>query len=411
MDSSLVIPKRIEKWAKEKPEIASLLASRYGDALMKAYEDLDVSLLYQSVTHGIGHIERTMLFGALIAKNEKLSESDTKDVLLCCAYHDIGRTDDHYDLGHGRQSAKMIREGEHLRSLFTEPEAAMAAIHSHSIPDGEAEDAPLIYNVKNLDKSILYTACLKDADNIDRVRLYDLDVSFLRFAGTRAMVPLAYWVLEEYLKKHTVLCFGDSNTYGYNPRTGTRYPSYMRYPAVLQRFLGEDYTVIAEGLNGRTTAFPKEGIVWKSGLYALEPVIASHYPVDTLVIMLGTNDCAAELDLEAEDIAGGMEKLIIAARDLLTEKQGYRPRIILVCPPHLEESVLSGPFCEEMNAKSIEVSKRLPALYEELAEKQNAGYLDLDGAIRFSEIDSEHLRPFDTYRVAGMLAEMIRDQK
>lgn len=395
----------------EKPEIASLLASRYGDALMKAYEDLDVSLLYQSVTHGIGHIERTMLFGALIAKNEKLSESDTKDVLLCCAYHDIGRTDDHYDLGHGRQSAEMIREGEHLRSLFTEPEAAMAAIHSHSIPDGEAEDAPILYNVKNLDKSVLYTACLKDADNIDRVRIYDLDESFLRFAGTRAMVPLAYWVLEKYLKKHTVLCFGDSNTYGYNPRTGTRYPSYMRYPAVLQRFLGEDYTVIAEGLNGRTTAFPKEGIVWKSGLYAVEPVIASHYPVDTLVIMLGTNDCAAELELEAEYIAGGMEKLIIAARDLLTEKQGYSPRIILVCPPHLEESVLSGPFSEEMNAKSIEVSKRLPELYKELAKKQNAGYLDLDGTIRFSEIDSEHLRPFDTYRVAGMLADLIREQE
>lgn len=411
MDSSLVIPKRIEKWAMEKPEIASLLASQYGDALMKAYEDLDVSLLYQSVTHGIGHIERTMLFGALIAKNEKLSESDTKDVLLCCAYHDIGRTDDHYDLGHGRQSAEMIREGEHLRSLFTEPEAAMAAIHSHSIPDGEAEDAPILYNVKNLDKSVLYTACLKDADNIDRVRIYDLDESFLRFAGTRAMVPLAYWVLEKYLKKHTVLCFGDSNTYGYNPRTGTRYPSYMRYPAVLQRFLGEDYTVIAEGLNGRTTAFPKEGIVWKSGLYAVEPVIASHYPVDTLVIMLGTNDCAAELELEAEDIAGGMEKLIIAARDLLTEKQGYSPRIILVCPPHLEESVLSGPFSEEMNAKSIEVSKRLPELYKELAKKQNAGYLDLDGTIRFSEIDSEHLRPFDTYRVAGMLADLIREQE
>lgn len=409
MDPLLVIPRRIEKWAVEKPELSSLLASPYGDALMKAYEELDLSLLYQSVTHGLGHIERTMLFGALIAKNEKLSPEDTRDVLLCCAYHDIGRVNDSYDLGHGRQSAEMIRGNVVLHSLFTEPEAAMAAIHSHSIPDGEAEDAPLIYNVKKLDKSALYTACLKDADNIDRVRIYDLDVHFLRFAGTRAMVPLAYWVLEEYLKKHTVLCFGDSNTYGYNPRTGTRYPSYMRYPAVLQRFLGEDYCVIAEGLNGRTTAFARDGLAWKSGLYAVEPVIASHYPVDTLVLMLGTNDCAAELELEAEDIAGGMEKLITAARDLLAEKQGYRPRIILVCPPHLEESVLTGPCSEEMNARSIEVSKRLPELYRELAEKQNVDFLDLDGAIRFSEIDSEHLRPFDTYRIAGMLADLIRE--
>ena len=409
VDPLLVIPRRIEKWAEKKPEIAALLASEYGDALMKAYDELDVSLLYQSVTHGIGHIERTMLFGALIAKNEKLGPTETRDVLLCCSYHDIGRTDDRYDIGHGRKSAEKIRDGERLRSLFTEPEAAMAAIHAHSIPDGEAEDAPLIYNVKDLDKSALYTACLKDADNIDRVRIYDLDVSFLRFAGTRAMVPLAWWVLDAYLKKHTVLCFGDSNTYGYNPRTETRYPSFFRYPVILQQFLGDEYEVIAEGLNGRTTAYPMDGLLWKSGLYAVEPVLASHFPVDTLVIMLGTNDCAADLGLEAEEITDGMQRLITAARKILMEKQGYEPCIILVCPPHFEDSILKGRFAEQVNRKSIEVSKVLPGSYEKLAEKLGCVYLNLDGVIRFSDIDSEHLRPFDHYRVAGMLADVIRE--
>ncbi len=200
MDPSLIIPRRIEKWAEEKPEIAALMASEYGEALLKAYEELDLSLLYQSVTHGIGHIERTMFFGAMIAMNEKLSAVDTRDILLCCSYHDIGRTDDRYDLEHGRKSAEKIREGETLRSLFAEPEAAMSAIHAHSVPDGEANDAPIIYNVKKLDKSALYTACLKDADNIDRVRIYDLDESFLRFPKTKEMVPLAWWLLDAYLK-------------------------------------------------------------------------------------------------------------------------------------------------------------------------------------------------------------------
>lgn len=411
MDPSLVIPRRIEKWAVEKPGIDSLLKTGYGDALMKAYEELDLSLLYQSVTHGIGHIERVMLFGALIAKNEKLSPEETKDVLLCCAYHDIGRVNDSYDVEHGRHSAEMIRDSESLRSLFSEPEAAMAAIHAHSVPDGKAEDAPVIYNVRDLNKSVLYTTCLKDADNIDRVRIYDLDVRFLRFAGTRAMVPLAWWVLDAYLKKHTVLCFGDSNTYGYNPRTEARYPSYFRYPDILQQFLGEEYNVIGEGLNGRTTAFTRKGQPWKSGLYAVEAVLASHYPVDTLVLMLGTNDCSTELDLDAAEIAGGMEKLLTAARDLLREKQGYDPRIILVCPPHLEESVQTGPFAGEMNEKSIRASRELPERYEKLAAKYACGFLNLDGTVRFSEIDSEHLRPFDNYRIAGMLADMIRKEE
>lgn len=407
MDPSLVIPRRIEKWAKERPEIAALMASQYGDALIEAYESLDVSLLYQSVTHGVGHIERTMFFGAMIAMNERLSADETRDVLLCCSYHDIGRTDDRYDLDHGRKSAEMIGKGESLRSLFSEPEAAMAAIHAHSVPDDEAGDAPVIYNVKKLDKSTLYTACLKDADNIDRVRIYDLDESFLRFPKTREMVPLAWWLLDAYLKKHTVLCFGDSNTYGYNPRTTSRYPPYFRYPDILQQFLGDEYKVISEGLNGRTTAFAISGLKWRSGLYAVEPVLASHYPIDTLVVMLGTNDCAAELDLEARDIAGGMEELLITSRELLKEKQGYEPQIIIVCPPHFEESIKTGPFAGEMNDKSIEASKELPKLYRELADKLGCRYLDLDGSIRFSDIDSEHLRPFDNYRLAGMLSEMI----
>ena len=409
MDASLVIPRRIEKWAAERPEIAALMASEYGKALLKAYEELDLSLLYQSVTHGIGHIERTMFFGAMIAMNEKLSAVDTWDILLCCSYHDIGRTDDRYDLEHGRRSAEKIREGEILRALFTEPEAAMAAIHAHSVPDSEAEDAPLIYNVKKLDKSALYTACLKDADNIDRVRIYDLDESFLRFPKTREMVPLAWWLLDAYLKKHTVLCYGDSNTYGYNPRTEGRYPSYFRYPNILQQFLGNEYKVIAEGLNGRTTAFPKAGLIWKSGLYAVEPILASHYPVDTLVVMLGTNDCAAELELGSVDITKGLEKLLVTAKELLMEKQGYEPRVIVVCPPHLEESIMEGPFAEEMNSRSIEVSKAFPGLYEKLAMKLNCEYLNLDGTIRFSEIDSEHLKPFDCYRVAMILAEIISE--
>ena len=411
MENELIIPRRIKRWALESPEIASLLTSAYGTALLEAYRDLDCSILYKSVTHGVGHIERTMLFGAMIARNERLSETDTRDVLLCCSYHDIGRIDDRYDLEHGKRSAEKIRESEDLRSLFSYPAEAMAAIHSHAVPDGETAGIADIYEVKDPEKYALLTACLKDADNIDRVRIYDLDESFLRFEGTRKMVPLAWWVLDEYLRTHTVLCFGDSNTFGYNPRTGGRYPSYFRYPSILARFLGEDYTVVDEGLNGRTTAFPRNGFEWLSGLYAIRPVLAGHYPVDTLVLMLGTNDCAVSLALSAEEIARGMEELIRASQEVLLEKQGTLPRIILVCPPHIEESVWKGPFAEEMDRKSLEASAALPGLYEELARKTGCEFLNLDGVIRFSELDSEHLRPFDNYRLAGMLAERIRHKE
>ena len=63
----------------------------------------------------------------------------------------------------------------------------------------------------------------------------------------------------------TVLCYGDSNTWGYSPIDGTRYARDVRWPGVLRNELGEGYLVIEEGLNGRTTVWddPIEG--YKNG--------------------------------------------------------------------------------------------------------------------------------------------------
>ena len=54
----------------------------------------------------------------------------------------------------------------------------------------------------------------------------------------------------------TILCYGDSNTWGYDPTTEERYPLEARWTSVLARELGPDYLVIPEGLNGRTTVWP-----------------------------------------------------------------------------------------------------------------------------------------------------------
>ena len=53
----------------------------------------------------------------------------------------------------------------------------------------------------------------------------------------------------------TIVCFGDSNTWGYSPSGLGRYPFEKRWTSILQKELGADYFVIPEGLNGRTTAF------------------------------------------------------------------------------------------------------------------------------------------------------------
>ena len=52
---------------------------------------------------------------------------------------------------------------------------------------------------------------------------------------------------------YRILCYGDSNTWGYIPLTEKRYPPEVRWTGRLQRLLGPDYQVLEDGLSGRTT--------------------------------------------------------------------------------------------------------------------------------------------------------------
>ena len=47
-----------------------------------------------------------------------------------------------------------------------------------------------------------------------------------------------------------IICFGDSNTHGYNSKTGGRFSEEERWPCLLNKYLGENYIVAEEGLEG-----------------------------------------------------------------------------------------------------------------------------------------------------------------
>lgn len=101
----------------------------------------------------------------------------------------------------------------------------------------------------------------------------------------------------------TVLCYGDSNTWGFDPATRTRYPPRVRWTGVLAEQLGGDVRVIEEGLNGRTTRWDDPIEPSRNGLTYLRPCVESHQPLDLIIVMLGTNDLERRFDLSAADIA------------------------------------------------------------------------------------------------------------
>ncbi len=190
----------------------------------------------------------------------------------------------------------------------------------------------------------------------------------------------------------TILCYGDSNTWGMTPMTSLdssdRHPRADRWPSVVQARLGTDYQVIAEGLNGRTTVFddPIDG-AHKNGRTYLRPCLESHAPLDAVVIMLGSNDLKSRFGLGPYDVAAGAGQLVMMVSGDVRGQNGLAPRVLLVSPPRI------GPLALFVDAfaGAPEKSQELARHYRAVAERQGCGFLDAARHVRASATDGLHL--------------------
>ena len=188
-----------------------------------------------------------------------------------------------------------------------------------------------------------------------------------------------------------VLCYGDSNTYGLNPHTNLRYSEKERWTGILQEILGNEYAVIEEGLNGRTTVLSEPGMEYRNGYSYLEPCLLTHIPVDYLIFMLGTNDTKILFGKEPKEIAAQMRKLIETAQRVLQEDNTKECKILLVSPAALGDKVADGPLGHEFDAESARKSKELSFYYKKEAELAGIDFLDLAQFVESSDIDGIHL--------------------
>lgn len=163
-------------------------------------------------------------------------------------------------------------------------------------------------------------------------------------------------------KEKSVLCFGDSNTWGYVPLTAGRLLRSERWPGILQKSLGEAYYVIEEGLNGRATVFDEPFRDGRNARTTLLAVLESHAPLDLLIIMLGTNDLKHHLNVSAHESARGISSLLQIATNSATGFDKGSPKILVIAPPRFGNlSQLMAHHFEGAVARSTE----LPAQYEQ----------------------------------------------
>lgn len=184
----------------------------------------------------------------------------------------------------------------------------------------------------------------------------------------------------------SVLCFGDSNTWGYNPKDGSRYPSDIRWTGVLKRLMGPGFHVIEEGLNGRTTTINEIERPMRSGAEILPVLIESHRPLDFIILMLGTNDLKTHFNRSAAQIAEDLSYLctLIQEHPMLEERP---PRLILAEPTGADISSNALPeWFENTQEKWTELKMLLPRI----AEKHQALYIPTHTIIQSNFSDSLH---------------------
>ena len=185
----------------------------------------------------------------------------------------------------------------------------------------------------------------------------------------------------------SILCYGDSITWGYNPKDGSRFPPENRWPRVLEDALQGRARVIEEGLNARTVATDEPSRPNRNGLSMLPPLLEAHAPLDVVIIMLGTNDSAPCYRLTAGKIAMDCASLIRAVIAGPAAPGGGPPHIVLVSPPPLRSL---SPEMTLFYAGGQATSSGLASAYRTIAESFDVTFFDAGQVTQVSAADGVH---------------------
>ncbi len=212
--------------------------------------------------------------------------------------------------------------------------------------------------------------------------------------------------------KKTIMVFGDSNTWGWNPCNDLvaplkRWDDDVRWTGILQNALGDDYKVLNEGLNGRTTVWNDPIEEYRCGKDQIIPALDICAPLDLVIIMIGTNDLKVRYSVSPEDIANGAALILDKTLNQVGAFRNNTPKVLFVCPPPLGP-VENGVFAE-MFKGNYEKSTQLSKYYRAAAEARNVTFFDAGTVVKSSDEDGLHLQD-DQHKLLGeAIAELVKE--
>lgn len=205
----------------------------------------------------------------------------------------------------------------------------------------------------------------------------------------------------------TIVCYGDSNTWGYDPVGQNRFSFEVRWPGVMRKTLGVGYWIIEEGLGGRTTVFDDPIELHRNGRTYLTPCLLSHRPFDLITIMLGTNDLKARFNVPAADIARGAGALVEMVQKSDAGINDRPPKVLLICPPPI--APLAGTRLADMFTDAEAKSRELAQHYRNVALELGCDFMNAGDVITSSPVDAIHFEANEHRKLGEAVAARVRD--
>lgn len=209
-----------------------------------------------------------------------------------------------------------------------------------------------------------------------------------------------------------IMCFGDSLTWGWIPTVEgpptQRYQLEQRWPGAMLSALGEGYEIVEEGLNARTTELDDPVDPRLNGAAYLPSALASHMPLDLVIVMLGTNDTKRIFNRSAFEITHGISRLI----GMISNCGGGvgtcygAPRPMLLAPPVIGN--LTHPWQEAKFEGARQKTQEMAKLYAAFADYAGIDFLDAGGVISTDGCDGIHLTAQNNIDLGRAIAEKVR---
>lgn len=180
-----------------------------------------------------------------------------------------------------------------------------------------------------------------------------------------------------------VLCFGDSNTYGFNPEDGTRFSKDIRWAGRLKHMAAKNFEIVEAGCNNRTAFSDNPQGDEFSGYRVISRYLEKHY--DIIILAIGINDLQKFYGVSVPEFKVGFEKFVRLVKVYTPDS-----KILLLAPSKLKKCILNGYFGQLFDEISIEKSLKLDVIYKEVANDCGCELLNLNDVTESSDIDGLH---------------------